>query len=66
MTLSDRIEQKAARVAVVGQGYVGLPLAVELARAGFHVTGLETDPERVDARNATCGIPDAAGRIIRL
>ena len=49
MTLSDRIEQKVARVAVVGQGYVGLPLAVELARAGFHVTGLETDPERVAA-----------------
>ena len=49
MTLSDRIEHKIARIAVVGQGYVGLPLAVEFARAGFHVTGLETDPGRVAA-----------------
>src|SRR5438876_853750 len=48
-TLSHRIETHAARVAVIGQGYVGLPVAVEFARAGFPVTGLDTDPDRVAA-----------------
>lgn len=47
--LLGRIETRAAAVAVVGQGYVGLPLAVELARAGFPVTGVDEDPERVAA-----------------
>jgi UDP-N-acetyl-D-glucosamine dehydrogenase len=51
--LADRlraaIEGKTARVAVIGQGYVGLPLAVEFARAGFRVAGVETDPARVAA-----------------
>lgn len=47
--LRAAIEGKSARVAVVGQGYVGLPLAVELARSGFRVTGIETDLERVAA-----------------
>src|SRR6266511_1956600 len=49
MSLQTRIEEKTARVTIVGQGYVGLPLAVEFARAGFRVTGLEADPERVAA-----------------
>src|SRR5262249_58748946 len=47
--LATLIRNQTARLAVVGQGYVGLPLAVEFARAGFSVTGLETDPERVAA-----------------
>ena len=46
-SLADRIKDRAARVTVVGQGYVGLPLAVEYARAGFSVIGLDTDEERV-------------------
>lgn len=45
--LRRRIESRAARVGVVGLGYVGLPLAVEFARAGFPVTGLDVDSERV-------------------
>jgi UDP-N-acetyl-D-glucosamine dehydrogenase len=49
MSLQDRLERRTGRVAVVGQGYVGLPLAVEFARSGFHVTGLDTDPDRVAA-----------------
>jgi UDP-N-acetyl-D-glucosamine dehydrogenase len=49
MSLQTKLETKTARVGVVGQGYVGLPLAVELARAGFRVTGLDADPERVSA-----------------
>jgi len=37
--LADRIRNGSARVTVIGQGYVGLPLAVEFARAGFNTTG---------------------------
>jgi UDP-N-acetyl-D-glucosamine dehydrogenase len=51
MELKDRIERRQARVAVIGLGYVGLPLAVEFARAGFPVTGFEVDPQRVEAVN---------------
>jgi UDP-N-acetyl-D-glucosamine dehydrogenase len=47
--LADLIRNHTARLTVIGQGYVGLPLAVEFARAGFPVTGLDTDPERVAA-----------------
>jgi UDP-N-acetyl-D-glucosamine dehydrogenase len=49
MSLETLIETKAARLAVIGQGYVGLPLAVEFARSGFRVTGIDADPERVAA-----------------
>lgn len=41
-----------AEVVIVGQGYVGLPLAVAAAKAGHRVTGLELDPACVDALNA--------------
>jgi UDP-N-acetyl-D-glucosamine dehydrogenase len=50
--LADLIRNHTARLTVIGQGYVGLPLAVEFARAGFPVTGLDTDPERVAALEA--------------
>lgn len=36
-----------AQVGVIGLGYVGLPLAVAIARAGFSVTGVDTDPSKV-------------------
>lgn len=52
VTLTDRIRERAAHISVIGQGYVGLPLAVEFARAGFTVTGLDTDLERVAALNS--------------
>ncbi|MBI4611006.1 MAG: nucleotide sugar dehydrogenase [Candidatus Rokubacteria bacterium] len=45
--LKRRIESRTARIGVVGLGYVGLPLAVEFAKAGFHVVGLDTDNARV-------------------
>ncbi|MBV8895125.1 MAG: hypothetical protein JO051_01330, partial [Acidobacteriaceae bacterium] len=37
--MRERISSKKAHVGVLGLGYVGLPLAVEFARAGFEVTG---------------------------
>ena len=49
MSLKGKIEDRSARIAVVGQGYVGLPLAVEFAQAGFQVTGIDADRDRVDA-----------------
>ena len=45
-TLGRRIAAHTARVSIIGQGYVGLPLAAEFAEAGFPVTGLDTDPDR--------------------
>jgi UDP-N-acetyl-D-glucosamine dehydrogenase len=46
--LKGKIENKTAHVGIVGLGYVGLPLAVEFAKAGFHVTGLDLQQSRVD------------------
>jgi UDP-N-acetyl-D-glucosamine dehydrogenase len=48
-TLSHRISAHTARLTIIGQGYVGLPLALEFARAGFTVAGLDSDPDRVAA-----------------
>ncbi len=47
--LRRRILNRTARIAVIGQGYVGLSLACAAADAGFSVTGVDTDPVRVKA-----------------
>lgn len=58
-TLKERIASHTANITVIGQGYVGLPLAMEFAHAGFNVTGLDTSSERVDTLNAgRSPIPD--------
>jgi UDP-N-acetyl-D-glucosamine dehydrogenase len=49
--LRRKIEAHTARVGVVGLGYVGLPLAVEFAQAGFSVTGIDIDKKKVDLLN---------------
>lgn len=49
MDLKTKIEKKQARIAVIGLGYVGLPLAVEFARAGFRVYGIDLDKRKVDS-----------------
>jgi len=51
MNLEHKIEQEEVSICVIGLGYVGLPLAVEFARLGFSVTGLDVDEERVKAIN---------------
>ncbi len=48
----SRVEDRSAVVGVVGLGYVGLPLAVEFAAAGYNVVGLDVDPDVVTAINA--------------
>jgi UDP-N-acetyl-D-glucosamine dehydrogenase len=53
--LQSRIENRSAVCAVIGLGYVGLPLAVELALAGFQVWGIDKDPEKVKSLNE--GLP---------
>ena len=59
--LLDRIHTRQAQIGVIGLGYVGLPLAVEFARAGFHVTGFDVDASKVSALNAGRSyIPDVA------
>src|SRR5690606_14195748 len=50
--LDSKLAARTARVGVVGLGYVGLPLAVEFARAGFHTVGVDLDARKVDAINA--------------
>jgi UDP-N-acetyl-D-glucosamine dehydrogenase len=52
LTLERRLLERTARVGVLGLGYAGLPMAVEIARAGFAVTGLDVNPERVATVNA--------------
>jgi UDP-N-acetyl-D-glucosamine dehydrogenase len=44
--LAERLRSRSATVGVVGLGYVGLPLAVAFARAGFRVVGVDADPAR--------------------
>src|SRR5262245_45076706 len=45
--LARHLDERTARITVIGQGYVGLPLAVEFAKAGFPVTGFDTGLDRV-------------------
>ena len=49
--LAQRIQDHSARLVIVGQGYVGLPLAIQFARAGFSVTGIDNDANRVATLN---------------
>ncbi len=59
-TLSEKIESRAARVCVVGLGYVGVPLSVASAQAGFNVLGVEVDKSKVDQINrGVCYVEDA-------
>jgi UDP-N-acetyl-D-glucosamine dehydrogenase len=51
MNLLDKIDNRSARVGVIGLGYVGMPLGIEFCRAGFHVTGFDIDPEKVRMLN---------------
>ena len=60
-SLLERIQSRRARTGVVGLGYVGLPLAVELAKAGFHATGIDLDERKIQAiSEGRSYIPDVA------
>ncbi|OGF47114.1 MAG: UDP-N-acetyl-D-glucosamine dehydrogenase [Candidatus Firestonebacteria bacterium RIFOXYC2_FULL_39_67] len=69
-TLIAKLKSKKARIAVIGLGYVGLPLAVEKAKMGFSVAGLDVNKVRVDMVNkGECYIPDvvdgALGELVK-
>ena len=59
MDLVKKIESRQARLGVIGLGYVGLPLAVEFARAGFGVVGYDVDEKKVaELKAGRSYIPD--------
>jgi UDP-N-acetyl-D-glucosamine dehydrogenase len=51
-TLKSKISNKSAKIAIVGLGYVGLPLAVEFGKKGYFVYGFDTDADRIKKLNA--------------
>ena len=51
MSLYNKINNKEANIGVIGLGYVGLPLAIEFAKAGFNVTGIDVDDKKIAAIN---------------
>ena len=48
-TLVKKLKDKTAAIAILGLGYVGLPLAVVFGEAGFHVTGVDPDKRKIDS-----------------
>jgi UDP-N-acetyl-D-glucosamine dehydrogenase len=66
-SLIDRLINRTALVGVIGLGYVGLPLAVVFAEAGFTVVGIDVDATKVDAINhGRSYIEDVASSRVRL
>ncbi len=61
--LKSKLELRSAKLGVVGLGYVGLPLAVEFAKAGFSVVGFDLDAEKTrilnDGRSYIGDVPDS-------
>ena len=47
--IQKKIENQTAYAGVIGLGYVGLPLAVTMAKAGFSVTGIDVDGRKVES-----------------
>ena len=65
-SLLDKIIDRTARTGVVGLGYVGLPLAVELAKAGYRTTGIDLDERKVEAiAGGRSYIPDVASADVK-
>ncbi len=52
LPIVERIRTRRAKIGVIGLGYVGLPLAVEFARAGFDTTGFDVDDAKIASINA--------------
>ena len=48
-TLIKKLKEKNAKIAILGLGYVGLPLAVVFGEAGFNVTGVDPDTRKIEA-----------------
>ena len=62
--LQKKIVQHKAKIGIIGLGYVGLPLAMEFSKAGFDVTGIEIDKDKVRMVNrGESYIQDQAERV---
>ena len=62
--LLKQLKEKTARIGILGMGYVGLPLAVVFAEAGFTVTGIDPDKRKVDSlKEGVSYIPDVPTEI---
>jgi len=63
--LEQKLRDRSANLGVIGLGYAGLPLAVEMAHQGFRVTGIDIDGRRVESVNSGISyIPDVAEKVL--
>ena len=63
--IKRRIRSRSAKVGIVGLGYVGLPLAIEMAREGYQVTGIDLSKEKVNLINDGISyIPDIPSELV--
>jgi UDP-N-acetyl-D-glucosamine dehydrogenase len=51
MNLIEKIDTRSAKIGVIGLGYVGLPLAMEFVKAGYNVTGIDIDENKIKSLN---------------
>ena len=64
-TLVKKLKDKTATIAILGLGYVGLPLAVVFGEAGFHVTGVDPDKRKIDSlKQGESYIPDVKSSVV--
>lgn len=64
-TLLNKIQTRRAVLSVIGLGYVGLPLAVAFAEAGYKVIGIDVDKRKVDAiNNGDTYIADVSSEVL--
>ena len=64
-TLIQKLQDKSANIAILGLGYVGLPLAVVFGEAGFKVTGVDPDARKVEAlKKGVSYIPDVKSEAV--
>ena len=60
-----KIETRTARAGVIGLGYVGLPLTVAIARAGFRVTGIDICSEKIERlKQGISDVPDVTNEVL--
>jgi UDP-N-acetyl-D-glucosamine dehydrogenase len=65
MELGEKLASRKARLGVIGLGYVGLPLSVEMAEAGFTVVGIDSDSRKIDEIKARRSyIPDVPTEVL--
>ena len=52
MKINKKIQNRTAKIGVIGLGYVGLPLAIEFFQAGFNVIGFDIDENKINLINS--------------